>query len=395
MLSYSFHLHKTKFNSFASISSSSCFILGQEARLFYEVLAKQIKVKGSFWLDDIDILNSSINFGIIEFNNESKILLGKNKKYKNEELTSMVNSYCHKLSLKEDISNKILEFAFDVYALLTSNPLYVLIDLSKCDDEYYEHVVFLLTKLFPSYPLFILPNNYLDYKEEINFVSCLNITNQKSFFVEDEKKIEQEGFDAFVNDFCEIKVAIPGEMFEKKEDESLKEINVKHESNEKNEVTIKTKQPKIKEKKKFALTKDLKDDLINLAFSLVFLILSCSTGPIFFSFQEPKADWMFPATLIMAILFLVMSNIPIGYLYEDKKTFNFRKNKVFALASILLPLLSLGYGIGFILICKQKEFAFNEYISYGIFYSLYFVFEFIVLLFDYLKLKRNNKNSNK
>ncbi len=395
MITYSFHLHKTKYNSVASSFSSSSFILGQEARLFYEILARQIKAKGSFWVNEVDILNDNFSFGIIEFINESKILLGNKERYVDEDVTSLLKSYCNGFSLKKEFSEKLIDFILDVYSLLMFKPLYLLIDLSNCNNEFYRHLLFLLLKLFPSYPLLILPNDYLSYEEKINFTSYLNIEKPKPFFVEDEKKIEQEGFDAFVNDFCEIKVAVPGELFEKKEEESLKEINIKFENNEKKEPVTKTKQPKIKEKRKFALTKELKDDLINLAFSLVFLILSCSTGPIFFSFQEPKAEWMFPVTLVMAILFLFMSNIPIGYLYEDKKAFDFRKNKVFGVSSILLPLLSLGYGIGFIIICKQKEYSFNEYISFGIFYCLYLIFEFIVLVHYFFKLKRNDKNETK
>ena len=393
MITHSFHLHKTKYNSLASSFSSSCFIFGQEARLFYEILARQIKVKGSFWVNEVDILNDDFSFGIIEFKDESKILLGDVTRYNDEDVLSTVKSYCNRLSLNEEFSKKLIDFILDVYSLLMLKPLYLLVDLSKCNNELYKHILFLLLKLFPSYPLLILPNDYLSCKDKINFTSCLNIEKPKPFFVEDEKKIEQEGFDAFVNDFCEIKVATPGELFKKEEDECLKEVSINYKENGKIEKRIEEKsvKAKTKHKKPFSLTKELKDELVNLLFALVFLILSCATGPIFFSFQEPKAEWMFPVTLIMAILFLFMSNIPIGYLYEDKKTFDFRKNKVFAFSSILLPLLSLGYGIGFIIICKQKEYSFNEYISFGIFYCLYLIFEFIVLAYYFFKLKRKKQ----
>lgn len=383
MISSFFHLHNSSYTFVGDSPKGNLFLLGKDAPIFFHALAKQMKVDGCFYIDEVDVFNENIRYGIISFTSSSHVLLSNGIDFENDDINAMVSTYSKEKGLDGINKDKLIRFSLDIYSVLKEKPLYLLLDLSNADIDLYPHLLYLISKLFPSYPLFILPRDYIRDELSISFSPNLNQINEtKPFYMEDYKKAEEVGFKAFIDDICETKEVVPGTLFnEDKPKEETKEPS----------------KPK-EEKKPFKfnininISKEDKSDLANIAFSIVFFALAASTGPIYFAFSTPELGWMFTVTILMAIAFTFMSNVPTGYIVEDRKTFNFKKSKFFAFSSIFFPILSICYGIAFIFICKGKNFDASKYLFFGLIHICYPLFEGIVLGYTYYKLK---KKSNK
>ena len=358
MISSFFHLHNSSYTFVGDSPKGNLFLLGKDAPIFFHALARQMKVDGCFYIDAVDGIS-----------------------FENDDINAMVSTYSKEKGLDDVNKDKLIRFSLDIYSVLKEKPLYLLLDLSNADIDLYPHLLYLISKLFPSYPLFILPRDYIRDELSISFSPNLNqISETKPFYMEDYKKAEEVGFKAFIDDICEIKEVVPGTLFN--EDKPKEEIKENTESKEEKKLS----------KLNINISKEDKSDLANIAFSIVFFALAASTGPIYFAFSTPELGWMFTVTILMAIAFTFMSNVPTGYIVEDRKTFDFKKSKFFAFSSIFFPLLSICYGIAFIFICKGKSFDASKYLFFGLIHICYPLFEGLVLGYTYYKLK---KKSNK
>ena len=381
MISSFFHLHNSSYTFVGDYSKGNLFLLGKDAPIFYHALTKQIKVDGCFYIDEVDVFIENVGYGIISFDSSSHILLSNGIIFENDEINAMVSTYSKEKGLDDISKDKLIRFSLDMYSILKEKPIYLLLDLSNADIDLYSHLLYLISKLFPSYPLFILPRDYIRDGLSISFSPTLNQINEtKPFYMEDYKKAEEVGFKAFIEDICEIKKVVPGTLFE--EDKPKEETKENAEPKEERKPS----------KFNINISKEDKSDLANIAFSIVFFALSASTGPIYFAFSTPELGWMFTVTILMAIAFTFMSNVPTGYIVEDRKTFSFKKSKFFAFSSIFFPILSICYGIAFIVICKGKGFDASKYLFFGLIHICYPLFEGLILGYTYYKLK---KKSNK
>ena len=379
MISSFLHLNNSTYTYVGESKKGISFLLGKDASLFFHVLSRQIKVNGTFEIDGKDVLEGSFRIGLISFDIGSHVLISDNSPLPNKDIEDMVASYCNENELSSQSKDKLIKFALDIYSCLKEKPLYLLIDLSSSDIGLYPHLLHLVSSLYPSYPIFLLPRDY-SRDISISFSSTLEEINEtKQFYIDEQKKAEVVGFKAFVDDFCEIKKIVPGSLFQ---EEAPKE-EMKKEAKEKKPVS----------KFSFHLSKEDKSDLGNIGFCFVFFALAASTGPIFFAFSSPEVGWMFIATLIMDIVFTFMSSVPTGYIAEDRKSFNFKKEKYLGFAGIFFPILSIAYGVGLLIICKDKGFELAKILAYSITYMCYPVFEVLNFLHTYYKLKKKSKKA--
>lgn len=224
MISSFFHLHNSSYTFVGDSPKGNLFLLGKDAPIFFHALAKQMKVDGCFYIDEVDVFNENIRYGIISFTSSSHVLLSNGIDFENDDINAMVSTYSKEKGLDDINKDKLIRFSLDIYSLLKEKPLYLLLDLSNADIDLYPHLLYLISKLFPSYPLFILPRDYIRDELSISFSPNLNQINEtKPFYMEDYKKAEEVGFKAFIDDICETKEVVPGTLFN--EDKPKEETN--------------------------------------------------------------------------------------------------------------------------------------------------------------------------
>ena len=66
MISSFFHLHNSSYTFVGDSPKGNLFLLGKDAPIFFHALARQMKVDGCFYIDEVDVFNENARYGILE-----------------------------------------------------------------------------------------------------------------------------------------------------------------------------------------------------------------------------------------------------------------------------------------------------------------------------------------
>ena len=309
-------------------------------------------------------------------------------------LNAALDKFVSEIGIKYEEAFRFRLLMHNIFCALESNPDYVLVDLSKAKPEQQSYICDFLAKMFQKDQLlihapFIFGDKAGDF---LPISSAVHVPNSP---LKPSIDMEHIAFDAFVNDIAGIASPKPGNLVEQYmaggtlEDEAPKLF----EGQAKPVSGPSQGEPKPEEPKKrnpfFKIDEKKKSFLINILFTVLFLILSISVCPISLVFGKGEYDLMYFVCVIVCVVFSIMIAIPVASIYKEGDEKFPWANAAFDITYAAASLISFAAGIIMVFVVKSRDVTTNMLP----FFLSYFLSPIIVgsyVAFSYLKRKKEN-----
>lgn len=415
MIKCYFHDKKDNIYCLDSTFNSPSLIKFHNHNLLKVLEGKQLdSFEGCFDINDINVLS-------LEESETKRHFIPSGKKNRNNiEEMPLINQNLEKYVKAFDIED-IAYIKNSVYGIIhcfQTGSEYLLLDLSKFEDRQAILLAYFVCKVFTNFPILLyIPS--LSYSEE----NIELITD----FVPDVFEVERidiedpysKGFDVFVDDVTNVRkpdidllvreqniiYKEPNELnlialdrnFENSsfiEEEKKEEIGVA----EIEDQPLPPLKERIETRLKTPLSNNDKNNLANYIFLIIFLGLSIVTAPVFFYYgQGSKIDLMFGICFGMSSFFVLLSSLPVSYLFTDsgkEKINEVKTEKGCVLGFFTATLLCLTWATTLVTISPILKWDLNRTMPYIVLFYCYPIilfFAFIILLWWNKKKKERKR----
>lgn len=449
MIKAYFHERKKEEKSFSIESDFLCPLLlcGKESKHVLDLMREKNvdKFEGLFEINNIDILSERDPEKIVSILDVTKKIQVPEEDLKLEDLDNQLNLFLtEKLIEETDYFEAIVK---NVAIAGFKSPAFIVLNLEHLSIELAKLVVFFVRKVFAKFPIIIYCPKLDNSVEDIEFIDYLpNIDEVVSS--EEINKLSQ-GFDAFIDDVFENKAPVREDMLSEEkvvskplsielhelvlgEELACKVVApiVKHVVKEEPVIEEKVEQ---KEEKPVDTTDKLnfkefcigykndfvsecksigrgwknyfsmkgenkefnKNNVINFVFAILFIALSTITSAVFFIFGKTNNKALLNGVcLSMSIVFVILSSLPISYLFTDAKPEKYSelpKHNEFAFCLLLVMGIAVGWG-GFLLGYAPKLNWETQFVKiYSFIYICYPIIHIICLTLLFLKYFKYDK----
>ena len=329
------------------------------------------------------IASSSLTFQV----SRSQVPLGVVAK--TDKIDAATKKYIEEKNIPFDWRLNFTHLFQSIYAELCAHPFYVVLDLSRADKPFAIYVVDLIDKVLGKYRIYAYAPQLFDKPtEDIVFYSSIkDVLSPKPALSKPANEAEAErtqAMAAFIDDLAGVR---------HEPEASSSSTDQPAEASQNSEEN-----PKPQGGIHFDLKKT---DLYNFIFSCIFLILAVVISFLYFTFTGTNSNIFFIICFIMALLFTIMSIVPIRTLNHDNKGKHLRDSKYLFLGTIIFPIGCTLVGIALVvvgLLSSKFTTAWNP-LFYGLFAGVFFVYSVVLLLYIYFTnkvfLKDDKQEENK
>ena len=320
--------------------------------------------------------------------------LPKGVETKDYAFNAALDKYVSEIGIKFDEAFRFRLLMHNIYIALESNPDYVLVDLSKAKEAQQSYICNFLAKVFQKAQL-LIHAPFIFGDKAGDFLPISSAVYMPSAPLKPSIDMEHIAFDAFVNDIAGIASPRPGNLAEQymaggtldNEAPALFEGKPKP-ATEPSQGEPKSEEPK--RRNPFSkIDEKTKSFLINILFTVLFLILSVSVCPISMAFGKGEYDLMYFVCVTVCVVFSIMLAIPVVSIYKEGKEPFPWSNPAFLITYVSSSLVSFVAGIVMVFVVKSRDVS-TTMIP---FFLAYFLSPIIVgsyAAFTYLKRKKEN-----
>ncbi len=347
------------------------------------------QLEGTIQIQGKDLLQDEVSYVSFVYPD-----LPKGVETKDYALNAALDKYVAEIGIKFDEAFRFRLLMHNVFCALESNPDYVLVDLSKAKPEQQSYICDFLAKMFQKAQL-LIHAPFIFGDKASDFLPISDIVKTPSAPAKPSIDMEHIAFDAFVNDIAGIAAPKPGNLVEQYmaggtlEDEAPKLF----EGKPKPATEPSSGEPKAEEPKRrnpfSKIDEKKKSFLVNILFTVLFLVLSISVCPISMIFGKGDYDLMYFICVIVCVLFSIMITIPVASVYKEGDELFPWANAAFDITYAASSLISIAAGIVMVFVVKSRDVSTNMLP----FFLSYFLSPIIVgsyVAFSYLKRKKEN-----
>lgn len=402
--SYHSNLQADKTISFQTETDGFLLINGRQARSFFDIIALKgfNTYSGSFIVNGNDLLDvtnanrdrspvSVIACGTLTFQvSRSQVPLGVVAK--TDKIDAATKRFIDEKNIPHDWQLNFTHLFQAVYAELCAHPFYVVLDLSRAEKVFVTYVVDLIDKVLGKYriyayapQLFSFPSEDITIYNDIKEVLNPKANDQKP--LNHEQAARTQAILSFMDDLSGVtRTPPPAPEKPRVLDRTKIDENVHSEPAPNSYIPTSVTSSPSEEKPDSGIFRfdPKKTDMYNFVFASIFVLLAIVISFLFFTFSGSSTNIFFGICFVMALVFSIMSIIPIRTINKDNSGKRIRDSRYLFLSTVLFPLsylVAAGAMIG-----VGMSLAWNP-LFFWLFGSLFIVFALILSLYVYFTNK--------